>query len=901
VITGSISTAGEQDRYAFDATQGESIILRVSRATTTSTNFFPAAMLFSPNGQQVGPNIGDDIVTRTLTASGTFTVVVSAGQATGDYEIILQRTKNPCQATALSCGATLTGSIDKRMELDAYTFTAVAGDAVAVNMINITEGFQPLLTLVDPDGRILTLAALRSPLRSGAYALLVSSRQFQTGSYEFTFQRTKNPCQATALACGVPQTGTITRFSQLSAHTFNLAAGEKIALKLMSTLTLELSLYDPDGESAGYTVSYNNDSLVPQLTKAGTYTVLVSNGGGNSTNRAGNYTGSYQVIFQRTKDPCNPTLLEGCRGEGALTPQAPIGTFVFNGTAGQRVEVRLESITPDLEPEMELFDPDGRKIGSNNTRIVLTPGRTGVYTILVNGGARPAGGLPGSNRQSGSFTLSLSNVVVRLFTPNGGEALIAGSNVAINWQSSAVNPALASQEIRFSADGGASYPTVIASGLAANIQSFLWNIPTNLFTTRGRILVIARDSASNACQDESNANFAVLGFTPNQNIAYQYDELSRLTRVSYEGGATVSYTYDALGNRLTETIAAPAATLAAVTTAAASSITATNATLNGQVNPNGSTTNVWFEWGTSNTLASFVSTATQATGTGNTSQMVSANLSNLIPGTTYYYRLASSNSAGIAKGPILSFTTAAARPAVSASAANYSREGLARESIVAAFGDGLATGDPQSATTIPLPTTLAGTMVRVRDSAGIDRLAPLFFVSLRQVNYQVPPGTAAGTVHVIITSGDGTISAETVQITAVAPGIFTANSDGQGVAAAAALRVKADGSQSYEPVARFDAAQNKFVTAPLDLGPETDQVFLILFGTGLRYRSNLSAVACSIGGANAEVFYAGAQGGFVGLDQVNLRLPRSLAGRGEVEVALTVDGRVANPVKINIK
>jgi len=38
-----------------------------------------------------------------------------------------------------------------------------------------------------------------------------------------------------------------------------------------------------------------------------------------------------------------------------------------------------------------------------------------------------------------------------------------------------------------------------------------------------------------------------------------------------------------------------------------------------------------------------------------------------------------------------------------------------------------------------------------------------------------------------------------------------------------------------------------------------------------------------------------------GLDQLNLIVPRSLAGRGEVDVVLTVDGRTANTVKVNIK
>jgi uncharacterized protein (TIGR03437 family) len=42
------------------------------------------------------------------------------------------------------------------------------------------------------------------------------------------------------------------------------------------------------------------------------------------------------------------------------------------------------------------------------------------------------------------------------------------------------------------------------------------------------------------------------------------------------------------------------------------------------------------------------------------------------------------------------------------------------------------------------------------------------------------------------------------------------------------------------------------------------------------------------------------QGDFAGLDQINLRIPRSLVGRGEVEVVVSVDGQTANPARINI-
>ena len=60
-------------------------------------------------------------------------------------------------------------------------------------------------------------------------------------------------------------------------------------------------------------------------------------------------------------------------------------------------------------------------------------------------------------------------------------------------------------------------------------------------------------------------------------------------------------------------------------------------------------------------------------------------------------------------------------------------------------------------------------------------------------------------------------------------------------------------------------------------------------------------MSCTIGGVAATVFYAGAQMGFVGLDQVNVQIPSSLRGRGTVDVVLMVDGQRANTVTISIR
>jgi uncharacterized protein (TIGR03437 family) len=244
------------------------------------------------------------------------------------------------------------------------------------------------------------------------------------------------------------------------------------------------------------------------------------------------------------------------------------------------------------------------------------------------------------------------------------------------------------------------------------------------------------------------------------------------------------------------------------------------------------------------------------------------------------------------------------RSVASVSAASFTGAALASESIVAAFGQSLATR-VEAANTLPLPTTLAGTTVRVKDSAGVERAAPLFFVAPGQINFLIPPGAVPGMAMITITSGAGAVSMGTVNIATVAPGVFAANANGQGVAAATVLRVKADGTQSFEPVSRFDPAMGRFVSVPIDLGPDmgaaSDQVFLILFGTGWRFRSAPSAATCGIGGLNSEVLFAGAQGDFVGLDQMNIRLARALIGRGEVDLVVTADGRVANTVRINIK
>jgi len=241
-----------------------------------------------------------------------------------------------------------------------------------------------------------------------------------------------------------------------------------------------------------------------------------------------------------------------------------------------------------------------------------------------------------------------------------------------------------------------------------------------------------------------------------------------------------------------------------------------------------------------------------------------------------------------------------AQPMAVVSAASFSSAKLSGDSIATAFGNRLAT-KTQAATSLPLPTSLAGSSLVVKDSLGVERNAPLFFVSQTQVNFLIPVGTAIGPAAIIAKNSDGILSVTNTEIATVAPSLFSASATGQGLAVAIVQRRKANGAISYETTSRFDSSLGRLVAVPIDLSQPTDQVFLLLYGTGIKNRSSLSNVLVKLGGTNSEVLFAGATTEFAGLDQVNIRLPQTLAGRGTVNIAITVDGQSANLVDISIK
>jgi len=243
-------------------------------------------------------------------------------------------------------------------------------------------------------------------------------------------------------------------------------------------------------------------------------------------------------------------------------------------------------------------------------------------------------------------------------------------------------------------------------------------------------------------------------------------------------------------------------------------------------------------------------------------------------------------------------SSSSALPAPANAAGNPSGDFSADE-IVSLFGVAGLSGDNSGR--LPLTTSLGGVTVTIVDSAGTQQLATLYgvFGAAGQINFVLPAGLAPGPAEVLITLPGGVTVTTAINIAGSAPGIFTANQNGKGPYAGQVIRVHADGSQVVTDAATFRSDTNTFVPTPISLGTAGDQVYLVLYGTGIRHAASVTA---TVNGVTVPVIYTGAQGTFPGMDQLNVGpLPTSLAGAGVVNLVITVDGQTANTVTVNLQ
>ncbi|HWP85041.1 MAG TPA: hypothetical protein VNN17_07620, partial [Terriglobia bacterium] len=217
---------------------------------------------------------------------------------------------------------------------------------------------------------------------------------------------------------------------------------------------------------------------------------------------------------------------------------------------------------------------------------------------------------------------------------------------------------------------------------------------------------------------------------------------------------------------------------------------------------------------------------------------------------------------------------------------------LAPGSIAAVFGSNLNDGSIITSSTIgpdgKLVTTLGGSSATVNSIP-----APIFYSTPGQIGIQIPfelANLSFGTLRVTV-AGE-TSEPVNIPISNFAPGIFTVNQQGTGLAAA----LHEDG-----------------VTPVTGGNPAHLNEVIVFFGTGLGVASpplatgersggnpTSTPATATVGGVAAIVEFSGTAPGFVGLNQINVRIPAGIATGPAVPVVFNIGGQAANPVTIPV-
>jgi uncharacterized protein (TIGR03437 family) len=218
-------------------------------------------------------------------------------------------------------------------------------------------------------------------------------------------------------------------------------------------------------------------------------------------------------------------------------------------------------------------------------------------------------------------------------------------------------------------------------------------------------------------------------------------------------------------------------------------------------------------------------------------------------------------------------------------------------SIASIFGTSFATGQAWAGS-LPLPTTLGSTMVRVN---GIP--APLFYVSPTQINFQLPWELAGqSTVSVTVATGNTISGALTVALAQFAPGIFAVNSSGGGqgailVGGTSAIAAPEGAIAGARPVERGGTI-TIFCTG---LGAVSAPPVSGAAASSANPPFTMAMPFVSVGGSMAPITYAGLAPGYVGLYQINARVPDSVAPGTQVPVFLSIRGVTSNTVTIAVR
>ncbi|HMP81851.1 MAG TPA: hypothetical protein PKA41_04005 [Verrucomicrobiota bacterium] len=432
---GNISFVGETNTWTFSATNGDRIVLRHARLTSTNS-FSVRTRVYAPNGTLLSTQTGT-VEEHAITAAtnGTFTVTVADASGpltgTGTYRLYFVKLPGAFTVPPGDDGGALPGSgeyqdgtIGSLGDLDLWTFPATAGERVVIRVAELSEtnSFSTFVRIYDPSGVLLSSQTAGSvkeyaftSATNGTFTVLMadsSGPNTGTGTYRIYFVKLPGAFTVppgddggTLPGSGEFQDGTIGSLGDMDLWTFPATAGERVVIRVAelsetNSFSTFVRIYDPSGvlvssQTAGSVKEYAFTSATN-----GTFTVLIADSSGPYTG-----TGAYRIYF--VKSPGAFTIPPGDDGgalpgsgefqDGTIGSLGDLDLWTFPATAGERVVVRVAELTEtnSFSPRTRIYDPNGVlliTLGGVVDEYAFTVATNGTFTVLMADGSGPLTG-----------------------------------------------------------------------------------------------------------------------------------------------------------------------------------------------------------------------------------------------------------------------------------------------------------------------------------------------------------------------------------------------------------------------------------------------------------------------------------------------------------------------------
>lgn len=402
-VTGTVARTARHD-YSFNVAPGTSVYLdRLAVAANSQLGW----ILTDAVGREVLPLTGNlNDVGPIVLGGGDYTLsVVSRTNGTSSYEF--QLTTPGVDSQAISLGAVVNGSIDGAGDIDSYTFTAAAGQAVVLDRITVPNASLFNWRLTDPVGRVL-LSTLNLndtapiPLVGGDYRLEVLGEGGATGSY--SFRVVGGVQRGSTISVGDTVTGDIMTPGKVDEYPFTAAPGQRIFLDRTATSNaggLNWFLVDSAGrEIFSRTVSLADQG--PFRLVGGDYTLTVLGEAG--------ITGTYEFLLSDASIT-NATTALGATETGAITN--PGQEIDYSLTVGPGQQITLDVIATSNSSGLNF-----RLVDSQGQELLRTTNLTDQGPIALVGGTYVLSVL-GEVAATGDFEFSVVNAGLSSFVPAG--------------------------------------------------------------------------------------------------------------------------------------------------------------------------------------------------------------------------------------------------------------------------------------------------------------------------------------------------------------------------------------------------------------------------------------------------------------------------------------------------